>query len=213
MKTPAYKKIPFNQRELKEKKLKKLFSVEDPKTPYSLGNLLSSLFPQSRETQLIFVGIGSDRSTGDCLGPLIGSKLEERKSPGIVVVGTLGHPVHALNLKEKLEFINNQFKNPFILAVDAALGNKKNVGMIKLGEGPLFPGLAVKKNLPAIGDVHLTGTVNVSGCLEYLVLQNTRLYLVMNLAKVITDGIHMALRKNYSFSCSVPSSTGMRDVP
>ncbi|UNC93720.1 spore protease YyaC [Candidatus Contubernalis alkaliaceticus] len=213
MKIPLYKKTPDNQRASTGKNRKELFSVEDPKTPYTLAELLASVLPTSGKNQLIFVGVGSDRSTGDCLGPLVGSKLEERRSPGIVVLGTLGDPVHALNLKETLENINRQFKNPFILAVDAALGSKKNVGMIKIEEGPLLPGLAVKKNLPAVGDLHVTGTVNVSGHMEHLVLQNTRLFLVMNLARVISAGIHMALRKNYSFSCSFPSSSDLRDVP
>ncbi|MNN53765.1 hypothetical protein D3C81_1685430 [compost metagenome] len=40
--------------------------------------------------------------------------------------------------------------------------------------------------------MHITGIVNVGGFMEYLVLQNTRLSLVMNMADVIARGIHMA---------------------
>ncbi len=38
----------------------------------------------------------------------------------------------------------------------------------------------------------MTGVVNISGFMEFFVLQNTRLYLVMNLAKTISNGIYKA---------------------
>ncbi|MCL6574238.1 MAG: DUF1256 domain-containing protein, partial [Bacillus sp. (in: Bacteria)] len=46
------------------------------------------------------------------------------------------------------------------------------------------------KDLPAVGDIHITGIVNVSGFMEFFVLQNTRLNLVMNMAKTIANGIY-----------------------
>ncbi len=190
---------------------KNIFAVENPRTPFLLADFLSSFMPLQGNKQLIFLGIGSDRSTGDSLGPLVGSSLEELMPPEVVVIGTLEQPVHALNLQETLEYIEEKYNNSYLLAVDAALGSAKNIGQIKVKKGPLFPGLAVNKTLPAVGNLHITGTVNVSGCLEYLVLQNTRLSLVMNLARTITAGIHMALSKDYSFS-STPSS-GVREVP
>lgn len=190
---------------------KNIFAVENPRTPFLLADFLSSFIPLQGNKQLIFLGIGSDRSTGDSLGPLVGSSLEKLMPPEVVVIGTLEQPVHALNLQETLEYIEENYNNSYLLAVDAALGSAKNIGQIKVKKGPLFPGLAVNKALPAVGNLHITGTVNVSGCLEYLVLQNTRLSLVMNLARTITAGIHMALNKDYSFS-STPSS-GVREVP
>ena len=40
-----------------------------------------------------------------------------------------------------------------------------------------------------MGDIHITGIVNVSGYMEFFVLQNTRLNLVMKMAKKIAAGI------------------------
>ena len=36
----------------------------------------------------------------------------------------------------------------------------------------------------------MTGVVNISGLMEFFVLQNTRTTLIMNLAKTISDGIY-----------------------
>lgn len=177
---------------------KQFFRVEDPRASVLIGDFLAELFPPQKpeiEKEIIFLGVGSDRSTGDSLGPLVGSCLKELGIKQDMVLGTLEKPVHAVNLKTKLEFIEHNFKNPFVVAVDAALGRLKNVGQIKIEEGPLFPGAAVNKVLPRAGDIHITGTVNVSGCLEYLVLQNTRLSLVVNLARTISWGIYLGLTK------------------
>ena len=59
----------------------------------------------------------------------------------------------------------------------------------QVAEGPLKPGTGVNKDLPPIGDAHITGIVNVGGFMEYLVLQNTRLSLVIRMAEAIAGGI------------------------
>ena len=54
-----------------------------------------------RWSELVFLCIGSDRVTGDCLGPYIGHQLLEHLNTdthGVYVYGTLKSPVHALNL-------------------------------------------------------------------------------------------------------------------
>jgi putative sporulation protein YyaC len=138
---------------------------------------------------IITVGIGTDRSTGDSLGPLVGTLLAERlgEKHSLHVFGTLEQPVHAVNIADQLKTIFKEFEDPIIIAVDACLGKSQSIGMINLGVGPIKPGAAVKKELPQVGDLHLTAIVNVGGYLEHLVLQSTRLGLVMNLAKAISD--------------------------
>ncbi len=103
--------------------------------------------------------------------------------------GTLADPVHALNLESVLEQIAVTHDSPFIIAVDACLGRMKNVGKINVAEGPVHPGSAMKKKLPAVGDMHITAIVNVSGMMEYFVLQNTRLHTVMSMAEHIAESL------------------------
>ena len=88
-----------------------------------------------------------------------------------------------------LDEVRNIHKNPFIIAIDASLGRSENVGTIKIAQGALKPGAGVNKNLPPVGDFHITGVVNVGGFMEYLVLQNTRLFTVMKMVDIISLGI------------------------
>ena len=143
------------------------------------------------EGPVIVLCIGTDRSTGDCLGPLVGYKLSAVHSNNpFIVYGTLDEPVHAKNLGKTLERIGKQHADPFIVAVDASLGAVERIGHITIAKGPLFPGAGVKKMLPCVGDMHVSGIVNFGGFMEYLILQNTRLSLIMKMANIISSGIY-----------------------
>lgn len=140
-------------------------------------------------SEIVFLCIGSDRATGDCLGPCIGQKLSAREHPGVYVYGTLEHPVHALNIQETIQTIHQDHPDSLIIAIDASLGQKKHLGYVTISHGSLYPGAAVHKNLPPVGHIHITGIVNISGVLDQLTLQTTRLSTVVRLAEQITDGI------------------------
>ncbi|MFP9128075.1 spore protease YyaC [Niallia sp. BSM11] len=167
---------------------------------YKLADSLYKQLPPASSAQpIVFVCIGTDRSTGDSLGPLIGTLLAEKKLGSFFVYGTLNEPIHALNLEEKMMEIHEKHKDPFIIGIDACLGRMKSVGVIHLGDGPVKPGSGVKKELPPVGNIHITGIVNISGLMEFLVLQNTRLSLVLEMAKTISKGIYQSsLRYRYA---------------
>lgn len=166
---------------------------DEQKASQKIAIELVSLLPaRVINRPVVFVCIGTDRSTGDSLGPLIGTLLEEKEVAPFHVYGTLEDPIHAVNLDEKMKEIKAKHLNPIIIGIDACLGRLKSVGAIQVGEGPVKPGAGVKKELPDVGELHITGIVNVSGFMEFFVLQNTRLNLVLKMAKVIANGIHEA---------------------
>ena len=141
-------------------------------------------------SELVFLCIGSDRVTGDCLGPYIGHQLLDRLDlQDIYVYGTLKDPVHALNLEKVSRMIRSIHPQSLVIAIDASLGQKKHLGYVTIADGALYPGAGVQKELPPVGDIHITGIVNIAGVLEQLTLQTTRLSTVISLADTITQGI------------------------
>lgn len=172
--------------------------VDDHSAKAKLETRLSDLFISTRKRPAVILCIGTDRSTGDSLGPLIGTHLSRLNLPQLHVYGTLDEPVHATNLGQTIEFIQQSFVNPFIIAIDACLGRIDSIGCIILADGPLKPGAGVHKQLPEVGEAHLTGIVNVGGFMEYMVLQNTRLNLVWRMSENISSLItHSYLRMRY----------------
>jgi len=95
-----------------------------------------------------------------------------------------------------LNEIKSKFQNPYIVAIDSCLGSLNNIGKVFIQKKPLMPGLALNKQLPPVGEMSITGIVNVSGSFEFLVLQNTRLNTVMNLADSISKGIYYFIIKS-----------------
>lgn len=148
---------------------------------------MSSLYSDDF-TDIVFLCIGTDRATGDSLGPLIGYKIKDMRYSNIHVMGTLDEPVHAKNLDENIMKIKT-LQKPFVVAIDACLGKFERIGFINIKEGPLSPGSGVNKQLQSVGDMNITGIVNMGGFMEIMILQNTRLSLVMNMANLISSGI------------------------
>ncbi|WP_431809667.1 spore protease YyaC [Brevibacillus agri] len=160
----------------------------------AMAAFLNTLIQQAirEQKEVVFLCIGSDRSIGDALGPLVGTMLVEA---GVThrVYGTLEEPVHAFNLEPTLKAIKRQFRQALIIGIDAGLGEKEQVGAVILKEGPLLPGRALQKMLPPVGDYHLTGVVNYLDPLPATqFLNDTRLYTVRKLAKTMVSVIASA---------------------
>ncbi|NHN33000.1 spore protease YyaC [Paenibacillus agricola] len=155
--------------------------------------------------QLMFVCIGTDRSTGDALGPLVGSMLEEAGYPH--VQGTLQNPLDASNLLQRLENVRTvqparkaqtaktaktaqaALTSRKVIAIDACLGQPSSVASYQVSNQPMEPGKSVGRALPLVGDYSIAAIVNINGGNQYALLQSTPLYRVMTMAKEIASAI------------------------
>lgn len=140
---------------------------------------------------LVVLCIGSDRYTGDALGPLIGSQLTEHTD--MLVYGSLESPVHAGNLVETIQIINGKHHHPLIIAIDACLGKTDEIGNIEVWEGGLEAGIAVGNRLPSVGHISIIGVVNSGGKIGYVDLQSTPLSIVMKLSRLIGGALQDAM--------------------
>ncbi|RCW44312.1 putative sporulation protein YyaC [Paenibacillus prosopidis] len=141
--------------------------------------------------------IGSDRSTGDSFGPLVGTMLQERGWPH--VIGTLQKPCDAHAVEHAAAAVS---EDSIVIAIDACLGKMKSIGRYIVTAGPLQPGKAIGRRLPAIGHYSIAGVVNANGPKAYWMLQTTSLYLVMQMAKEVAGAIDAA----WATSAMLPAS-------
>ena len=161
---------------------------------FQLENCISNMLKENLPwDSVVIVCIGSDRSTGDSLGPLVGYKLKKYNLKQTHIYGTLENPIHAGNIETELSLIYQKHAGSFVIAIDASLGKKEHLGFVTLSPSPLKPGLGVKKELPPVGDAHITGIVNLSGSMETLLLQTTRLSNVMLMADTISKALMYSL--------------------
>ena len=132
--------------------------------------------------EVVFLCIGTDKISGDSLGPCTGTLLKRR---GFCVYGTLGDTVNATNLISGAARIYREHKDPFIIAIDASLGKKEHIGFITLKKGRLKAGAGVNKDLIPVGDAAITGIVSEYGQNSFDRLVNVPRENVQRMAKLI----------------------------
>jgi putative sporulation protein YyaC len=113
--------------------------------------------------------------------------LQERGWPN--VIGTLEKPCDAHAVEQAAGEVS---EDAIVIAIDACLGKMKSVGRYIVTDGPLQPGKAIGRRLPAIGQYSIAGVVNTNGPKAYWMLQTTSLYLVMQMAKEVAAAIDAA---------------------
>ncbi len=142
----------------------------------------------------VVVCVGSDLAVGDSLGPLVGSMLKYKtQGLGVFIYGTLGAPVTAKEIKYLRPFLKDTHPSAQIVAVDAAVGEQGDIGLIKLINKPLWPGAGAQKKLGAVGDVSILGIVAEKSLANYGLLNTTRLNLVYSMAQIISDALSQLL--------------------
>lgn len=148
--------------------------------------------PLADGRQILIVCIGTDRSTGDSFGPFTGSLLRSATAyPHIY--GTLTHPIHSKNFLDETMPLYESFADPYIIAVDASLGECDCIGSIRVRRGSIRPAAAFGRDLPPIGDLAVTGIVGASGSYDYQTLQSARLGLVAHMASQLAGALCASL--------------------
>ena len=114
----------------------------------------------------MIVCIGTDLSIGDSLGPIVGTMLHEYNLNAFVY-GRLSETITAKDIRSIKSFVEKAHPKAKTLIVDAAIGEKNDVGSIKMSLAPIRPGLGANKDLPEIGTVNLIGIVAERSCANY----------------------------------------------
>jgi len=150
-----------------------------------------------------FLCVGTDRSTGDSFGPLVGSMLAGRV--GAHVAGTLADPVHAQNLVQRVEAMRAWGVCPLVV-VDAHIGGEP--GSLRLGVG----GLEVAGGVCGrVGDIGLSGVVLPAVGEHFfgvMALGSVRLWLVLQMAHVAARAVTLALEM-----LGMPALDAGRSIP
>ena len=161
------------------------FNVENEFAARGVAGFLSEIFKGDR---FVVACIGTDAVIGDSLGPLVGSFLSETLGGRTFVYGNFASPVTARDVGSLAAFLRSVHPCDKILAVDAAVGRKEEIGLIRMSDCPLKPGAGVEKNLTKIGDANVIGVVAEKPS-EAGSLGTVRLSRVWKAASVIADGI------------------------
>lgn len=111
----------------------------------------------------------------------------------IKVVGSLDDTVCYMNVIEKINKIYKESNKTCVIAIDAALSNKEDIGKIIVSNKRLRLGAGIGKRGIDIGDISIKGIVAKNTNMvsqNFKILQNTSLNLVVKLAEITSNGIY-----------------------
>lgn len=149
------------------------------------------------DCDVVFFCIGTDRVIGDSLGPITGSLLKE-KFGDEAVYGDLFNNVTYENIERTLNAINCKHKNPYIIAIDAALSSAENIGKIFVDNSGINFGDSLGKAYNQIGNIGIKVVVGKdynNPVLNYSSLQNISLSKILKLSKKTFEGISVIMNK------------------
>lgn len=134
--------------------------------------------------------IGTDRSTGDAFGPLLGTRLVAYGWQH--VVGTMDDPCDANRLSAAVSSIP---EGSIVLAFDACLGKEEDIGKFSVLAGPLQPAAATSQGASRhapIGHFSVAAIVGRKSIKPLWELQSASLRMVMQMANAAADAMQAA---------------------
>ena len=162
------------------------FSTFNEHAPSGIYQALTECNTQNKKP--IFICIGSDLVLGDSLGPLVGTFLKN-KNIGAYIYGTLNFPITAKEVEYARTYLKQMHPNSITIAIDAAIGSNDDIGLIRVANKGLKPGLGVDKILGTVGDLSIIGVVAGKSNNNHNLFNLTRLNLVYKMAENIASGI------------------------
>lgn len=169
------------------------FNLYNKLAPTGALMALNALLVNEKQPPVI-VCIGSDLVIGDALGPITGTLIKS-KTEGLpcYVYGCLSTPVTAKEVKYVNSFLRRTHPGRKVIAIDAAVGEDGDIGLIKISDTALRPGSGAHKKLGKVGDISVLGVIAEKSLFNYSVLNSTRLNVIYTMSQIISDAVSTLL--------------------
>ena len=138
----------------------------------------------------VVICIGTPKVPGDSLGPKVGDLLVKKYRVKAYVYGKTRAPVTGVNCPMYFAHLRAHHKKSIVIAVDACLGSKEDVGKVKITYDGLRAGSALKKDLGKVGDLSFLGMVGEKSDDNMAALMSADSAEVDALAEKIAEKIH-----------------------
>ena len=159
-----------------------------------ITNLNSNLKEVKTFSDIIFLCIGTNKIIGDAFGPIVGQKLKYEASnlENVKVIGDLDNCIVYQDIEKIEKEIYEQYENPYIICIDAALSKTIKQGQIVVEKKGMQIGTVLGKKEKSIGDLSIKGIV-AGKCENYkenfIALTKVPLGVINLMAKKTVNGI------------------------
>lgn len=151
-------------------------------------------------SNIVILCIGSNKMIGDCIGPMVGEKLQSilKKEKNVIIYGDMKETLNFKNAKKVIENIFEKYKNPFIITVDSALGTKETIENIIVSTGWIKIGNSLGRSICYYSHINIKGVVGenkVTKKENIKILTTVNPTLVIKLSQIITNNLNQIIKE------------------
>ena len=143
----------------------------------------------------VFMCVGVDKVVLDSLAPIVSNLLTKKYNIPAFIYGSLEYNITAKNLVYAKNFIDIMHPKHKVIIIDATIGEYDEVGKVKVVHGGVVPAVYSLDNPKSMGDYAILGVVGTTGIRGKIVLNNTSMQLVLQMAEFIAECISKAIDK------------------
>lgn len=149
---------------------------------------------------IVILCIGTSLINGDSFGPKVGTMLRKNliNNKKITVIGDTRNSITYNKIKYCKNYIDREYKNSLIIAIDAALSDKADIGKIFIHNRGLKYAESLKKENELIGNISIKGVVgeNVNNSIEnFKNLRNASKENIYLMSYLVSKGIAEVMNK------------------
>ena len=139
----------------------------------------------------LFLFVGTDKVISDSLAPITAEILKQKYNSNLIIVGDLVFNVNAKNLVKTTKEIKEKYPNHTVFLVDSTLGNCEDLGDVIFKKGGSIAG-GLNNHKEIVGDYSILGVSSCYGSTNRILINGTRLGIVLKMADFIADAIHLS---------------------
>ena len=112
-------------------------------------------------SHIIILCVGTNKLVGDCVGPIVGNKLARllKQSNNIIIYGNMKSTLNSKNARLIINKIFKDYSNPFIITIDAALGQKELINKVIINTGNIQIGNSIGHNISYFSHINIKAVV------------------------------------------------------
>ena len=173
--------------------------MEKDKLLNDLKNIIYKYKGKNEFSNIVILCVGTNKIIGDLFGPIVGQKLIENiKRKDIIIYGDIQNTLNFSNAKTILEKVFFEYRKPFIITIDAALGNENMIEKVVVTRGKIKIGDSLGRCICYNSQINIKGIVgkdnkNVKENLKTLKRVNPKI--IENLSNTVVYGIEQVIDK------------------
>lgn len=153
---------------------------------------------KNRFSEIVFLCVGTNKITGDMIGPIVGQKLKDNlKQENVKIYGDMINTLNLKNASKIIKKVKAKYLNPFYITIDTALGKENMINKIIIGKGKIEIGKAIRDGIEFFSHINIkvvVGKYDESSENNMKTLENVNSDSIIYLSNIITNGILETIR-------------------